>query len=345
MARLPQPGSDNGTWGDILNEFLLQAHANDGLIKDNAVTANTIAPGSVTSAAIASDAVSSAALNDGSVTKQKLDSTVTTSLDKADSALQVAPVVSVAQKTGEVILDASDVGLGSVDNTSDVEKNGATAVLTNKTISGLSNALTDIPLATSVTGVLPLANGGTGSSAKNFVDLTTTQTVAGNKTLSGSLTTGTTVNIGTVATQRTTMTSGGSNHAIEIGRTDATASTPYIDFHSGATPSDYDTRIMASGGTGSTGQGTLTITAASLQVPSGTKLGASSTAGHVWTASGTDGSGSWQAPVTPASTAMGAVVHGAVAATARPASYAVVTWIGSVQPTNATANDIWVYKA
>lgn len=43
----------------------------------------------------------------------------------------------------------------------------------------------------------------------------------------------------------------------------------------------------------------------------------------------------------PLASAMGAVVHGSVAGTARPAGYAVVTWIGSVEPTNALDNDIW----
>lgn len=33
MPRLPQPGSDNGTWGDILNEFLLREHNDDGSLK------------------------------------------------------------------------------------------------------------------------------------------------------------------------------------------------------------------------------------------------------------------------------------------------------------------------
>lgn len=40
----------------------------------------------------------------------------------------------------------------------------------------------DINLASEVTGVLPIANGGTGSSTKNFVDLTTAQSVSGVKT-------------------------------------------------------------------------------------------------------------------------------------------------------------------
>lgn len=30
MARLPQPGGDVNTWGDVLNGYLLQQHNNDG---------------------------------------------------------------------------------------------------------------------------------------------------------------------------------------------------------------------------------------------------------------------------------------------------------------------------
>jgi hypothetical protein len=39
--------------------------------------------------------------------------------------------------------------------------------------------------ATNVSGIVAIANGGTGSSTQNFVDLSTTQTIAGAKTLSG----------------------------------------------------------------------------------------------------------------------------------------------------------------
>lgn len=34
MARLPVPGQDGGTWGDILNDFLGEAHNSDGTLKD-----------------------------------------------------------------------------------------------------------------------------------------------------------------------------------------------------------------------------------------------------------------------------------------------------------------------
>ena len=49
----------------------------------------------------------------------------------------------------------------------------------------LSTAGGAVNLASEVTGVLPVANGGTGSATQNFVDLTTAQTAAGTKTWTG----------------------------------------------------------------------------------------------------------------------------------------------------------------
>ena len=36
MARLPTPGGDQGTWGDILNAFLTTSHNTDGTTKSGA---------------------------------------------------------------------------------------------------------------------------------------------------------------------------------------------------------------------------------------------------------------------------------------------------------------------
>lgn len=41
----------------------------------------------------------------------------------------------------------------------------------------------------------------------------------------------------------------------------------------------------------------------------------------------------------------GFVNHGSVASTARPAGYASIEWMGSVQPTNMTAADTWINTA
>lgn len=57
---------------------------------------------------------------------------------------------------------------------------------------------------------------------------------------------------------------GTTNAAIELGST-AGASTPFIDFHSSGNNIDYDSRLVASGGSGSIGQGMLNFIAAKLK--------------------------------------------------------------------------------
>lgn len=57
----------------------------------------------------------------------------------------------------------------------------------SKVSSAVANA-TSATTAGNVTGIVAIANGGTGSSTKNFVDLTTAQTIAGNKTFTGAQT-------------------------------------------------------------------------------------------------------------------------------------------------------------
>jgi hypothetical protein len=48
MTRLPQPGSDSGQWGQILNDFLSQSHTADGSLKSASVTGPTVQDGSLT---------------------------------------------------------------------------------------------------------------------------------------------------------------------------------------------------------------------------------------------------------------------------------------------------------
>lgn len=88
MSRLPIPGQDSGTWGDILNDYLLQAHSSDGTLKPSSVTASHLAPGSVKSTAIQDGSITTAKLANTAITITKLDSSIQTSLSKADSAVQ-----------------------------------------------------------------------------------------------------------------------------------------------------------------------------------------------------------------------------------------------------------------
>ncbi|HET8690328.1 MAG TPA: hypothetical protein VFL81_02735, partial [Candidatus Saccharimonadales bacterium] len=89
MTRLPTPGGDDGTWGDILNQYLLKSHTADGSLKSGTVSSGTIV--------------------DGSVTEAKLDTALRTKVNSAGSS----GVTSVNGKTGAVTLTKSDVGLGN----------------------------------------------------------------------------------------------------------------------------------------------------------------------------------------------------------------------------------------
>jgi|SRR5664279_5111904 len=56
MTRLPIPGSDDGTWGNILNDFLAKSHNADGSLKTNSVGAAALADNTVTNTAISASA-------------------------------------------------------------------------------------------------------------------------------------------------------------------------------------------------------------------------------------------------------------------------------------------------
>ena len=74
MARLPQPGGDDGTWGDILNDFLNVGHNSDGTLKDTVTksTAQTIT-GSKTFSV--SPSVPTPTLSSDATTKAYVDAT------------------------------------------------------------------------------------------------------------------------------------------------------------------------------------------------------------------------------------------------------------------------------
>lgn len=55
-----------------------------------------------------------------------------------------------------------------------------------------------------------------------------------------------------------------SSGQLELGRTDGTAANPYIDFHSGATATDFDSRIQGTGGNGTSGNGSINISASAV---------------------------------------------------------------------------------
>lgn len=81
MARLPTPGSDDGTWGVILNDFLDQAHDTGGLLKANAVGTTQIADSAVTSAKIADGTIVNGDISASAAIAQSKISNLPASLD------------------------------------------------------------------------------------------------------------------------------------------------------------------------------------------------------------------------------------------------------------------------
>ena len=80
----------------------------------------------------------------------------------------VGGIATFADGTGKVIQDSGrTIPVGQIVGTTD------TQVLTNKSISGAANTITNISLGTAVSGVLPAANGGTQNAFTSFAGPTT----------------------------------------------------------------------------------------------------------------------------------------------------------------------------
>ena len=86
MARLPQPGGDDGTWGQVLNEFLGVAHNADGSLKTSPAPVQSVNGKTGTVSLTASDvgadaagAASTAQANAQSAAQTYTDTKVATS--------------------------------------------------------------------------------------------------------------------------------------------------------------------------------------------------------------------------------------------------------------------------
>jgi len=73
MTRLPEPGKDENTWGEILNEYLEVAHDATGALKPGIVGSTALQNNSVSGAKLQDNSVSSAKLQDGSISDAKLN--------------------------------------------------------------------------------------------------------------------------------------------------------------------------------------------------------------------------------------------------------------------------------
>lgn len=179
MARLPQPGGDEGNWGNILNEYLSETHNTDGTLKNNVITpaklaADTPVAGEVLSyngstfewitpqAASGSGETNTASnVGTGGVGVYKQKAGVNIELKNIAAGSNRVSVtnnagndtVDIDVVTANLGLTSASVGLGNVNNTSDANK-----PVSNATQTAL-NAKADT--ATSITGATSLTGGGT----------------------------------------------------------------------------------------------------------------------------------------------------------------------------------------
>jgi len=99
MSRLPIPGSDKGSWGEVLNDYLTQAHATDGTLKANIVTTTSIADAGVTEPKLAAGVQSK--LN---TALQPAD--ITGKLNTSTAASTYIPITAKGAVSGVASLDS-----------------------------------------------------------------------------------------------------------------------------------------------------------------------------------------------------------------------------------------------
>lgn len=164
MARLPNPGSDQGTWGNILNEFLAVAHNTDGTLKpgadiaDGAITTSKLANGAVTQDKIVSGLIDPAAgvaglrtLGNGANQAMPGNATVTAGPHAASHKGDGADPIAVASTSVSGLMSATDkskldgVASGATANSSDatlLSRANHTGSQPMSTISDAGNAAT-----------------------------------------------------------------------------------------------------------------------------------------------------------------------------------------------------------
>ncbi len=150
MARLPVPGSDDNQWGDILNDFLTQAHNSDGTLKDTGVVA-------------------------GKASQADLDAVDTASAKKASNLSDLTSSSAARSNLGLVIgtdVQAHDTDLDAIAGlaaTGIVTRSGS-GTATARTIIGTANKIT-------VTDGAGVAGNPTLDVGSDVVQITTSQTL------------------------------------------------------------------------------------------------------------------------------------------------------------------------
>lgn len=222
MARKPTPGSDDGTWGDILNSYLDVAHNIDGTLKNGVVGLSNLSAGSPTSGQVLSTdgtALTWSTVSGSGTVPDANSSTkglVQLTGDLGGTAASpTVPGLSSKAAASDLTSHTSNtsnphsvtkaqVGLGNVDNTSDTNKPVSSAT---QTALNLKANLASPTFTGTVTVPTPTNN--SDAATKAYVD-----TAAGSKlsNITGFVTPGTNITLsgsGTSASPYQISASGG----------------------------------------------------------------------------------------------------------------------------------------
>lgn len=120
MARLPIPGSDNGSWGTVLNDFLSQSHTSGGVLKADSVDTTNLKDGSVTVAKLTTTNTPSAqevlSYNSGNLTWTTATTNPTLGGDLTGTAsnAQIAPGVITPSELANNAVTTAKIANGSI---------------------------------------------------------------------------------------------------------------------------------------------------------------------------------------------------------------------------------------
>ena len=220
MSRLPTAGADENVWGDILNDFLLQSHENDGTLKSTAVN-------NVVSDDVSIQKIEVAKANTLTGTRKRINFiegsnvTITATDDSGGNKVDVTIASS-----GSAVSDATTSSKGIIQLAGDLS--GTATVPTVPALSSKANSSVSISAGTG------LAGGGDLSANRTLsvVEDTTTQKI---EIAKGGTLSGTRKRVNFIEGSNVTITAADDSANNEIDVTIAAASAPTVPDASGST--------------------------------------------------------------------------------------------------------------
>lgn len=181
MSRLPTPGADAGTWGDVLNDFLMVSHDSAGALASNSVSDTQISSVSQSKVSGLTTALAAKATDTAVV---HLSGTETVTGDKNFTGALQRSGNTVATDNTVVHLSGTEIITGNKNFTGTLQSSG-NAVATDTTVVHLAGTEV-ISGDKNFTGALQ-QNGSALATNASVVHLAGTETVTGDKNFTGAM--------------------------------------------------------------------------------------------------------------------------------------------------------------